>query len=103
MLQKYNAATGEMDRMTQVNVAMVEESSAATRVLSQEAAERLTELVASCRMQAESDASRTDRVQTLRNMTLVARGRTKKARRPKGRPGLLLHPLARIRPCDVRP
>jgi len=45
-LSQINGAMGEMDRMTQQNAAMVEESSAATRSLSSEAV-RLTELVAS--------------------------------------------------------
>ncbi|MDF8332891.1 methyl-accepting chemotaxis protein [Novosphingobium cyanobacteriorum] len=47
-LQQVNVAVGEMDRMTQQNAAMVEQSSAAARSLSAEA-ERLTELVASFR------------------------------------------------------
>ncbi len=47
-LSQINSAMGEMDRMTQQNAAMVEESSAATRSLSSEAV-RLTELVATFR------------------------------------------------------
>ena len=47
-LGQINGAMGEMDRMTQQNAAMVEQSSAATRSLSSEAV-RLTELVASFR------------------------------------------------------
>jgi methyl-accepting chemotaxis protein len=43
-LGQINGAMGEMDRMTQQNAAMVEESSAATRSLSSEAV-RLTQLV----------------------------------------------------------
>jgi methyl-accepting chemotaxis protein len=43
-LRQINAAMGEMDRMTQQNAAMVEESSAATRSLAAEAV-RLNELV----------------------------------------------------------
>ena len=47
-LTQINAAMGEMDRMTQQNAAMVEESSAATRSLSAEAV-RLNEIVATFR------------------------------------------------------
>jgi methyl-accepting chemotaxis protein len=47
-LGQINGAMGEMDRMTQQNAAMVEESAAATRSLAAEAV-RLTELVASFR------------------------------------------------------
>ncbi len=47
-LSQINAAMGEMDRMTQQNAAMVEESSAATRSLAAEAV-RLNELVATFR------------------------------------------------------
>ena len=47
-LNQINAAMGEMDRMTQQNAAMVEESSAATRSLAAEAV-RLNELVATFR------------------------------------------------------
>ena len=47
-LGQINGAMGEMDRMTQQNAAMVEQSSAATRSLSSEAV-RLTELVATFR------------------------------------------------------
>ena len=47
-LGQINAAMGEMDRMTQQNTAMVEESSAATRSLAAEAV-RLNELVATFR------------------------------------------------------
>lgn len=47
-LGQINAAMGEMDRMTQQNAAMVEESSAATRSLAAEAV-RLNELVATFR------------------------------------------------------
>ena len=47
-LSQINGAMGEMDRMTQQNAAMVEESSAATRSLSTEAV-RLSELVATFR------------------------------------------------------
>jgi methyl-accepting chemotaxis protein len=44
-LQQVNTAVGEMDRMTQQNAAMVEQSTAAARSLADEAAE-LTRLVA---------------------------------------------------------
>ena len=47
-LSQINGAMGEMDRMTQQNAAMVEESAAAARSLSSEAV-RLTELVATFR------------------------------------------------------
>jgi len=47
-LEQVNVEVAAMDRMTQANAAMVEESSAATRSLSAEA-ERLTELVATFR------------------------------------------------------
>lgn len=47
-LEQVNVAVAEMDRMTQANAAMVEESSAATRSLSAEA-ERLTQLVTTFR------------------------------------------------------
>ena len=47
-LGQINGAMGEMDRMTQQNAAMVEQSSAATRSLSSEAV-RLSELVATFR------------------------------------------------------
>ena len=47
-LNQINGAMGEMDRMTQQNAAMVEESSAATRSLASEAV-RLNELVATFR------------------------------------------------------
>ncbi|MCY1670225.1 methyl-accepting chemotaxis protein [Novosphingobium sp. SL115] len=47
-LQQVNVAVADMDRMTQANAAMVEESSAATHSLAQEA-EVLTELVTSFR------------------------------------------------------
>ncbi len=47
-LTQINAAMGEMDRMTQQNAAMVEQSSAATRSLASEAV-RLKELVATFR------------------------------------------------------
>ena len=47
-LERVNAAVADMDRMTQANAAMVEQSSAATHGLSLEA-ERLTELVSSFR------------------------------------------------------
>ncbi|MCH7629914.1 MAG: HAMP domain-containing protein [Proteobacteria bacterium] len=47
-LGQVNSAMGEMDRMTQQNAAMVEESSAATRSLSAEA-DRLAELVSQFR------------------------------------------------------
>lgn len=47
-LSQINGAMGEMDRMTQQNAAMVEESSAAKRSLASEAV-RLTELVATFR------------------------------------------------------
>ena len=47
-LSQINGAMGEMDRMTQQNAAMVEQSSAATRSLSSEAV-RLSELVATFR------------------------------------------------------
>jgi methyl-accepting chemotaxis protein len=43
-----NSAVSEMDAMTQQNAAMVEQSSAATRSLSEEA-QRLTELVSAFR------------------------------------------------------
>ena len=52
-LQQVNTAVGEMDRMTQQNAAMVEESTAAARSLADEAAE-LTRLVAHFRTGAEA-------------------------------------------------
>lgn len=71
MLHKVNAATGEMDRMTQANVAMVEESSAATRVLSQEA-ERLTALVATFRTRADVAAGQGGAATDISNLNLAA-------------------------------
>lgn len=53
-LESVNQAVADMDRMTQANAAMVEESSAATRSLSAEA-QRLTELVSSFRTRAKED------------------------------------------------
>ena len=52
-LQQVNTAVGEMDRMTQQNAAMVEQSTAAARSLADEAAE-LTRLVAHFRIGTEA-------------------------------------------------
>jgi len=52
-LQQVNTAVGEMDRMTQQNAAMVEQSTAAARSLADEAAE-LTRLVAHFRTGADA-------------------------------------------------
>ncbi|OYW50665.1 MAG: chemotaxis protein [Novosphingobium sp. 12-62-10] len=53
-LAQVNMAVGEMDRMTQQNAAMVEETSAAAHCLTSEA-ERLTDLVASFRTRDSSN------------------------------------------------
>ena len=55
-LQQVNTAVGEMDRMTQQNAAMVEQSTAAARTLADEAAE-LTRLVAHFRTGVEARRS----------------------------------------------
>ena len=52
-IQQVNSAVGDMDRMTQQNAAMVEQSNAATRTLSDEAT-RLTELVSSFRTRSRN-------------------------------------------------
>ncbi len=56
-LQQINIAVGDMDKMTQQNAAMVEESTAASRSLASEASE-LAELVARFRTTMTTDASR---------------------------------------------
>lgn len=56
-LQQINTAVGDMDRMTQQNAAMVEESTAASRSLASEASE-LAELVARFRTSMSNAASR---------------------------------------------
>ncbi len=56
-LQQINTAVGDMDRMTQQNAAMVEESTAASRSLANEASE-LAELVARFRTSMTSVAAR---------------------------------------------
>lgn len=55
-LQQVNAAVGEMDRMTQQNAAMVEESTAAARSLAEEARD-LSQLVAQFRTGSESSGT----------------------------------------------
>jgi methyl-accepting chemotaxis protein len=57
-LEQVNAAVGTIDRMTQQNAAMVEESSAATRNLSSEA-QRLSDLVAQFRISGGDTAAAT--------------------------------------------
>jgi methyl-accepting chemotaxis protein len=56
-LQQINTAVGDMDRMTQQNAAMVEESTAASRSLASEASE-LAELVARFRTSMTNEAVR---------------------------------------------
>ena len=56
-LQQINTAVGDMDRMTQQNAAMVEESTAASRSLASEASE-LAELVARFRTTVAAEAVR---------------------------------------------
>lgn len=56
-LQQINTAVGDMDRMTQQNAAMVEESTAASRSLASEASE-LAELVARFRTSMTNEAAR---------------------------------------------
>ncbi|MBF9151051.1 methyl-accepting chemotaxis protein [Novosphingobium jiangmenense] len=81
-LEQVNVAVAEMDRMTQANAAMVEESSAATRSLSAEA-ERLTDLVSTFRtrdvekrpgkVSNPQQLRRTSALQTARELPAVVR------------------------------
>ena len=57
-LHEVNAAVNHMDRVTQQNAAMVEESSAASHALDQETAE-LVELTQQFRTEAASSPART--------------------------------------------
>jgi len=79
-IQLVNGAVGEMDRMTQQNAAMVEQSSAATRSLSDEAT-RLSDLVASFR--TRNRKVRPDQVSDplpFRRQTAVVRAQREAAR-----------------------
>jgi len=79
-LQQINIAVGDMDKMTQQNAAMVEESTAASRSLANEASE-LAELVARFRTSMASEAARP----AIRSIAPVPVTRLKPAERKPGR------------------
>ncbi|MDE1914781.1 MAG: HAMP domain-containing protein [Sphingomonadales bacterium] len=100
-VQHVNAAVGDMDRMTQQNAAMVEQSHAATRSLSEEAT-RLSELMSAFR--SRNRMLRPDYVsnpETMRRQTAVERGASMPAAAPKAREQSSTPPRSIARPAQT--